>query len=79
MTLHNETVNYLLLQGWEYDANAGDGFAFNKPEWSEEDWYTIDDALEIEMKQNPESYYEFELTSKLNSRYASMYSQYMEN
>jgi hypothetical protein len=80
---HNETVNYLVLQGWEYDANAGDGFAF-RPSWydielDDQEWYTIDQALEIERKYNPEAYREFELVTNLDSRYANMFSQYMES
>jgi hypothetical protein len=80
---HNETVNYLVLQGWEYDANAGDGFAF-RPSWYDEDagdqeWYTISEALELERKYNSESFREFELVNNLNSRYASMFSEYMES
>jgi hypothetical protein len=79
MTTHNETVKFLSSQGWVYDRNAGDGFAFNKPSLAEDEWYTIDEALDIEMKEDPDSFYEFELTSNLNSRCATMYSQYMEN
>jgi hypothetical protein len=80
---HNETVNYLVLQGWEYDANASDGFAF-RPSWYDEDldtqeWYTISEALELERKYNSESFREFELVNNLNSRYASMFSEYMES
>jgi hypothetical protein len=82
MTLHNETVNFLVLQGWEYDANAGDGFAF-RPEWYDEDaldqeWYTIEQALECERMDNPDAYREFELVNNLDSRYAHMFSQYMD-
>jgi len=80
---HNETVNYLVLQGWEYDANAGDGFAF-RPNWYDEDideqeWFTIDQALEIEKINDPESYREYDMVQNLNSRHACMFSQYMES
>lgn len=78
MTSHNETVNYLVLQGWEYDANAGDGYSF-RPSDSEDDWYTLDQALNNEREENPETYREFELVTNLDSRYANMFSHYMEN
>jgi hypothetical protein len=83
MTLHNETVNYLVLQGWEYDANAGDGFAF-RPDWYDEDiddkeWYSIEEALNVEKTNDPDSYREFELVNNLDTRYANMFSHYMEN
>lgn len=78
MTSHNETVNYLLLQGWEYDANAGDGNTF-RPSDSEESWYTLDQALAIEREENPETYREFELVSNLDSRFNKMFSHYMDH
>jgi hypothetical protein len=77
MTSHNDTVNYLVLQGWEYDANAGDGCSF-QPANSDE-WYTLKQALSIEREENPDSYREFELVTNLDPRYANMFSHYMEN
>lgn len=82
MNIHNETVNYLILQGWEFDANSSDEFAFS-PKFDHEELtkerYSMSEALEFEKKIDPESYREFELVNNLDAKYLQMFANYMES
>lgn len=80
---HNETVNFLTIQGWDYDPNLPDGECFRikdyNPDLDEKEWYTLQEALEIERLDNPEGFREFELIENLDNRYMTMVSQYMDS
>jgi hypothetical protein len=83
MTTHNETINFLILQGWEYDPNMPDGQVFRlynvDLDWEDREWYTIQEALDIEKMNNPDEFREFELLDSLDNRYLTMVSNYMDS
>lgn len=80
---HNETVNFLILQGWDWDPNLPDGACFRDPnfdsDWQGKEWYTIEEALSIEKDSDPESYSEYQMIHSLDTRYLTMVSQYMDS
>lgn len=83
MNTHNESVKFLSLQGWDYDPNLPDGECFRiwdyNPEYDEKEWYTLQEALDIEKMNNPDAFREFELLDSLDNRYLTMVSQYMDS
>lgn len=80
---HNETVNFLTIQGWDYDPNLPDGECFRPndylPAIDSKEWYTLQEALDIERMNDPEAFREFELLDNLDNRYLTMVSQYMDS
>lgn len=80
---HNETINFLVVQGWDFDPNLPDGQCFRPidydPEYDFKEWFTLDEAMAIERQNNPEAVREFELIDSLDSRYMTMVSQYMDS
>lgn len=71
---HNEAVDFLTLQGWEYNPNCKDEYVFHL----DGEKHTLKEALEIQKMKDPESYREFELVTNLDSRYMKMFTQYMD-
>jgi len=77
MITHNENINFLLLQGWEYDKNRNGNACF-RPCWDDEKWFSLNEALSTECLINPDEYKNFELIDNLDQKMSYSVSKYME-
>jgi hypothetical protein len=75
---HNETLEFLLTQGWEVRTSSSDKI-LRHPDMDEETWYSINEALEIEKINCPEVYHEWELLTSLEPRLLSVVNEYFDS
>jgi len=77
---HNQAIEFLTENGWNYDRNRPATEAFSKvtcpydydPYGDESKYASMDEALEYIRKDNPEAFYDFELIDNLNPKYKTL-------
>jgi hypothetical protein len=76
---HNESINFLIENGWEYDKNrpANKRFFRTVNDFNDEfEYVSMEDALEYTRWENPGAFSEFELLDNLDTKFSTMVSQY---
>lgn len=81
----DETIQFLTMRGWVIFPNRPDNKVVVNKYWDmdldpEEDaWCTIEDALECERMDSPDSFLEYDMVAGLDSKSFQMYKEYLDD
>ena len=84
MSNNNESVQFLIEQGWEINPNRPDDrIAFSADMYMYDDefdgWMTIEEALHAERMNNPEAFAELEMMQSLDGKHLLMFRDFLDS